>query len=113
MLFGKKQKENRMCWSPGLVVMGGDSISECRGFESQYRILNGHFFPLICCKNCNVYFKGRKRGRDGPIKKGNIDRRIGKQQHSTLKRIVTHTKNEDNSVQMIPEKAFSLGTIPL
>ena len=28
--------------SPGLVVMGGDSSSEGRGFESQCRILDGH-----------------------------------------------------------------------
>ena len=36
--------------SPGLVVMGGDSRSEGCGFESQCRILDGHFFTLICCK---------------------------------------------------------------
>ena len=36
--------------SPGLVVMGGDSGSEGRGFESRCRILDGHFFTLICCK---------------------------------------------------------------
>ena len=28
--------------SPGLVVMGGDSRSEGRGFESQCHILDGH-----------------------------------------------------------------------
>ena len=28
--------------SPGLVVMGGDSGSKGRGFESQRRILDGH-----------------------------------------------------------------------
>ena len=38
---------------PGLVVMGGDSLSEGRGFESQHRILDGHFFTLICCKISN------------------------------------------------------------
>ena len=32
-----------------LVVMGGDSRSEGRGFESQFRILAGLFFILICC----------------------------------------------------------------
>ena len=36
--------------SPGLVVMGGDSRSEGRGFESRCHILDGHFFTLICCK---------------------------------------------------------------
>ena len=29
--------------SPGLVVMGVDSRSKGRGFESQRRILDGHF----------------------------------------------------------------------
>ena len=29
--------------SPGVVVMGGDSRSEGRGFESQCHILDGHF----------------------------------------------------------------------
>ena len=29
-------------WSPGLVVMGGDSCSKGRGFESRRRILDGH-----------------------------------------------------------------------
>ena len=27
--------------------------SEGRGFESQHRILDGYFFTLISCKNCN------------------------------------------------------------
>ena len=35
------------------MVMGGDSHSEGRGFEFQHRILDGHYFPFICCKNCN------------------------------------------------------------
>ena len=37
--------------SPGLVVMGGDSHSKGRGFESRHHILDGHFFTYICCKN--------------------------------------------------------------
>ena len=44
--------------SPGLVVMGGDSRSEGRGFESRHRILDGHFFTY--CKNCNVCLKRPK-----------------------------------------------------
>ena len=59
--------------SPGLVVMGGDSRTEHREFESQLRILDGNFFPLICCKFFNVCLKKtknkRKRGRDGLFKK--------------------------------------------
>ena len=39
--------------SPGLVVMGRDSCSKGRGFESRHSILDGHFFTYICCKNCN------------------------------------------------------------
>ena len=46
--------------SPGLVVMGRDSRSEGRGFESRHRILDGHFFTCICCKNCNVCLKRPK-----------------------------------------------------
>ena len=37
--------------SPGLVVMGGDSRSEGSGFESQCRILDGHF------KNKIIFFQ--------------------------------------------------------
>ena len=43
------------------MVMGGDSRSKGRGFESQRRILDGHFFTLICCKNCIVCLKRLKR----------------------------------------------------
>ena len=35
------------------MVMGRDSRSEGHGFESPHRILDGHFFTYICCKNCN------------------------------------------------------------
>ena len=44
---------NLMGGSPGLVVMGRDSRSEGRGFESRHHILDGQFFTYICCKNCN------------------------------------------------------------
>ena len=46
--------------SPGLVVMDDDSYSRGLGFESQYRILDGHFFTLICCKNFIVCLKRSK-----------------------------------------------------
>ena len=59
--------------SPGLVVMGGDSRSKGRGIESQRRILDGHFFTLICCKNCIVCLKrpkiNEKEAGVGPFKK--------------------------------------------
>ena len=32
---------------PGLVVMGGDSRPRGCGFESQHRILDGHFFTML------------------------------------------------------------------
>ena len=38
--------------SPGLVIVEGDSCSKGCGFESWRRILDGHFFTLLCCKNC-------------------------------------------------------------
>ena len=47
--------------SPGLVVMGGDSLSEDCGFESRCHILDGHdIFTLISCKNCIVRLKRLK-----------------------------------------------------
>ena len=36
--------------SPGLVVMGRDSCSEGRGFESRHHILDGHFSHLFVVK---------------------------------------------------------------
>ena len=43
------------------MVMGRDSRTEGRGFESRHRILDGHFFTCICCKNCNdVCLEGPK-----------------------------------------------------
>ena len=42
------------------MVMGRDSRSEGRGFESRHRILDGHFFTYICCKNFNVCLKRPK-----------------------------------------------------
>ena len=39
--------------SPVLVVIERDSCSEGHGFNSRYRILDGHFFTYICCKNCS------------------------------------------------------------
>ena len=45
---------------PGLVVMGDSSCLKGRGFNSHFHILNGHFFTLICCKNCIVCLKRLK-----------------------------------------------------
>ena len=39
--------------SLGLVVMGGDSCSEGREFESQHHILDGHFSHINLLLNCN------------------------------------------------------------
>ena len=48
---------NLKCGSPGLAVKGWDSWSEGCEFESQHRILDGHFSTLICYKICIVCFK--------------------------------------------------------
>ena len=57
--------------SPGLVVMGRDSRSKDRGFESRHRILDGHFFTYICSKICNFFLKitkiNKKESRCWPI----------------------------------------------
>ena len=59
------------------MVMGVDSRSKGRGFESQRRILDGHFFTLICCKNCIVCLKrpkiNKKEAGVGPIFKSMHD----------------------------------------
>ena len=39
---------------------------EGRGFESQNRSLDGHYFTYICYRNINVT---KKEARDGPFKK--------------------------------------------
>ena len=74
------------------MVMGVDSRSKGRGFESQRRILDGHFFTLICCKNCIVYLKrpkiNEKEAGVGPIfkKKRSIKLEAGKGHNLWLKR---------------------------
>ena len=55
---------NLMGGSPGLVVMGGDSCSKGRGFESRRRILDGHD-TLICCETCVVCLKRPKINEGG------------------------------------------------
>ena len=64
--------------SPGLVVMGRESQSDGCGFESQHYLLEGHFFTLICYKNCPVCWKKieklkRKRPRLAHLKDKLID----------------------------------------
>ena len=46
--------------SPGLVVKGGDSLSEGFELKSLRQILDGHFFTFISSKNCKVCLKRRK-----------------------------------------------------
>ena len=48
--LGKLFNPKMLLWSPGLVVMGGDSCPEGCGFESQHHILDGHFFTLFVVK---------------------------------------------------------------
>ena len=58
----------------GIVVIIGHSCSEGRRFEFQHRLLDGHFFSLICSKICDVCFVEKtkinnKEALDGPFKK--------------------------------------------
>ena len=55
----------------GLVIMRGDLHSRGLGLESQYRILDGHFFTLYYCKNF-VWKRpkiNQKEPGDSPFKK--------------------------------------------
>ena len=56
----RRDERNKHRENPGLVVMGGDSCTEGRGFDSQHCILDGHCGTFICCKNCHVCLKRRK-----------------------------------------------------
>ena len=56
------------------MIMGGDSCSEGHGFESQCRILDGHFFTLICSKIVLMFVSKRPKVNEkeagyGPFKK--------------------------------------------
>ena len=54
------------------MVMGGDSCSEGRGFESQHHIPDGHFSHLIVVKIVMLFEKTKineKEAGDGPFKK--------------------------------------------
>ena len=35
------------------MVIGTDSHTKGHGFKSRHRVLDGHFFTYIFCKNCN------------------------------------------------------------
>ena len=48
------------------MVMGRDSCSKGREFQSLHHILDGHFFTFICCKNCNVCLKRQKEMKKRP-----------------------------------------------
>ena len=47
------------------MVMGNNSCLRGCGFESRHHILDGHFFALICCKNCIVSLKRPKLTKKG------------------------------------------------
>ena len=52
----------------GLLVMGGDSCSKGREFESRHRIPTGWtFFTIICCKNCNVCWKDENKWKNAGV----------------------------------------------
>ena len=56
----EKQRIREVGGSHGLVVMGGDSCSEGRGFESHHSMLDGPFVTYICCKIVYVCLKRQK-----------------------------------------------------
>ena len=47
--------------------MGGDSCSNGHEFESRHRILDGHFFTFICCKNCYPFEKTKMNEKDAGV----------------------------------------------
>ena len=47
--------------------MKGDSYSKGREFESQHRILDGHFFTFSCCKICNVVWKDENKWKEAGV----------------------------------------------
>ena len=51
-----KKEMSLLGGSPSLVVMGGDSCTKGREFESWHRKLDGHFFTFICVfmVNCTL-----------------------------------------------------------
>ena len=56
----------------GLVVTGGDSCTEGRGFESQHQILDGYFSHLFVVKIVMFVWKDENKLKetvDGPFKK--------------------------------------------
>ena len=57
----KQTQKHKVVYNPGPVDMGDDSCSKDLGLESRRHILDGHFFTLICCKNCNVVFLKRSK----------------------------------------------------
>ena len=56
------------------MFMGGDSCSEGHGFESKYRLLDGHFSHLFIAKIVMLFEKikiNEQEDGDGPFFKKN------------------------------------------
>ena len=53
-------------------MVSGDSCMRGRGFESQHRIVDGHFYITLLEKNCTVCLESPKindrEAGDGPLK---------------------------------------------
>ena len=62
------------------MVMGDNSCSKGCGFESRHCILDGRFFTMICCKNCNVSLKRLKRNE----KEAGVDPFFNKKEATAL-----------------------------
>ena len=71
-LIKQRASNNWMGVSPGLVVMGGDSCSKGREFESGHHIMDGHFSHLFVVKIVMFVWRNEtkwKRGQGWPILK--------------------------------------------
>ena len=70
------------------MVMGQDSCLKGCGFESRHCILDGHFFTLICCKNCSDCLIrpkiNEKEARVGPFLKKE-KRKLGAKYQTPIK----------------------------
>ena len=51
------KQQDALGGSPGLVVMGGDSCTEGRGFDSHLHVLDGYISHILVAKNVMFVWK--------------------------------------------------------
>ena len=90
------------------MVMGGDSRSEGRGFESWRQILDGHFFTNICYKNLYCLFEKTKNKRKeagvGPFF-NMLSWNRGTKRRNKRKQMV-YLKNKNNISEWQPDSRY-------